>query len=457
MANLFVSYGILPPIADADVLDEIMAKAARKDADWITDKILEVWVDDEDERNVLDVLWKYARFPNPRGGNYLDVILDAIKSYAYWFDYLVGESIKGNCIDKLFAEMEDDHQDELRRLVDNFSLRYAGYRGRGDITRTSGAVTAFLPSEVKTRLSALSQKLAGKTVVFGTAEEIAEINSLYAQIRVKTLGLVSIPSILLQPSVARAAPALLLLIPVAAALAAAIAEALLLVLVVIAAILLVITLIDIMERLASRPKPAEPQPEAPAKPVDVPKPGGPGGDVIPISRHPRYEPKFPPETTFDPFPIPDPKPRTRPDEDRRRSCRIDPVAPLGGDPLANIYCEFATSDWSGMDYRVTTPEGQYAVFDAFTGGTLYECKCGYLRMVRDYLRGERSGVNRWRYFVAAARINDLDEQARRQHFVASRCGLPLRWYVSNAEVAAFLNERWFGSPMVLDVPWTECD
>jgi hypothetical protein len=455
-ARLFYLYGVPPIARDPDAMDQIMARAARLDADWITDKILEIRVDDDDERSVLNELWKFARTPNHRGGNYLDVLLDAIRRFAYWFDYGVGESIKGNGVDKLFAEMEDDHASELRTLVDNYSVRYAKYRGRGDITRTSGAVTAFLPGDLKTRLSSLNQKLAGRTTVLATQEEIDTINTTYANLRAKTLGFVSIPPILLQPAGQRAA-LLALLIPVAAALAAAIAEALLLLLVVIVALALVWTITDILERLANRPQP-RPEPAKPARPAEPAKPR-PGDDVIPIESHPRYVPRFKPTEgptpVSPPIPVPDPKA----DEDRRRRerCRIEPVAPLGGDELANIYCEFATGVWSGLDYRVTTPEGQYAVFDALAGGTLYECKCGYLGMVRTLKRGDRHDRRYWRALAAFEGPDGMDQRSRRQQFVASTCGLPLRWYVSNDEVRDFLTDRWHGLPIVLTVEWSECD
>lgn len=311
MANVFYSYGVLLgiPVTDA-ALDEIMAKAASKDADWVTDKVLEVWVDDDDERSVLNVLWKYARTLNRRGDNYLDVVLDAIRSYSVWFDYGVGESIKGNGLDKLFAEMEGDHADELRRLVDNYSRRYAGYRGRGNITRIAGAVTAFLPGELKTRLSALNQQLAGRTTVLATEEEMETLNSTYGEIRDKASGFLSVPAMLLQPIALRAA--LVALIPLAAAalvaMVAAVADVVLFIIALVVILVLIRDrLLVIMERLATRPKPEPAAPptvdftRAPAnvnKPVPTPTP-------------------YPPPITVAP-PVPKPKPD---EEERRRKKR----------------------------------------------------------------------------------------------------------------------------------------
>ena len=166
----------------------VVRRLIAHDADWITDKLLEVWVDDDDEWAIVRRIRRWAYTPKIEGGNYLDEILDAIRRYSYSFDYLVSESASGNMLDKLFSELEDERYSAFTALVDTFSVRYSGYRGRGGIGRWSGIQTAVMPSEVRDRLSRINQRLAGRVTLPMTPAEVRKINGLYAQLRSKDVG-----------------------------------------------------------------------------------------------------------------------------------------------------------------------------------------------------------------------------------------------------------------------------
>jgi len=143
-----------------------------------------------------------------------------------------------------------------------------------------------------------------------------------------------------------------------------------------------------------------------------------------------------------------------PEATRRRGCTVKLASPLGEelDPLATVYCQYATGIFAPFEFRVTAPTGDWAQYDSMVGNVAYECKCGYASIFRDL----SSSDPRRRYWAESS-LRKRDEQMLRQRRVAAACGLSLRWYVSNKRFAEILTERWSGNPAVLWVPWTECD
>ncbi len=291
------------------------------DANWVKDKLLETWVDDEDEESVIAALRRWAMTPKLEGGNYLDDFLDELRLYSYYYDYFLSESVKVNMIDKLYAEMEDERYEALLNLIDTFSVRYAGYRGRGDINRWSGLQTAVMPAEVRERLSRINQRLAGRVTLPMTPEEIQRINDLYAQLRRKTLGLIDMPDLQLGPAPGQqAAPALAA--PVVTV--AAIVYALILAILVTIAIMLIIAIIVEIERALDRAEfssepTVEPVPPV-APPIDIPIP-----DVKPV---PPIAPPIAPPVDI---PIPDIEPLPNPPPEPEPEPEPEPRPPLGPD------------------------------------------------------------------------------------------------------------------------------
>ncbi len=354
---------------DPRIYNDVVRKLIAKDADWITDKLLEVWVSDDDELAILNRIHKWATTPKMDGGNYLDELLDAIKGYSYRFSYLVTESASGNMLDKLFAEMEDERYTKLTSIIDSFSVRYRGYRGRGGISRWSGLETAVMPSEVRARLGRLNQRLAGRVTLPMTPEEVRKINALYAELRRKTFGLIDMPDLQAGPDVGQqAAPALVIGVP--AVVVAAFIKAVIAAIVVTVALTVIIAIVEELERILSRieqataePLPAEPAPV----PEEVPVPRPPG-EVIPIESHPRYQPRFqkPPQPQPsspenlgpDIFPPPVPQPEPSPRRRRRRECGPLPISWPRELPRPDrnftphlIRLDSAERDWEGLEPR----------------------------------------------------------------------------------------------------------
>lgn len=137
----------------------------------------------------------------------------------------------------------------------------------------------------------------------------------------------------------------------------------------------------------------------------------------------------------------------------RGGCRIEPIAPLGDDPLSSLYCHAATG--SPYSYKITvlspTTGGatrRWAEIDALRGNTWYECKCGYEALLSGEARGQG---------VARAKLDELTHQVLNHLHIARTCGLDYRYIVSSEEVAERLRDRWFGN-VVIDVePWDPCD
>ncbi len=144
--------------------------------------------------------------------------------------------------------------------------------------------------------------------------------------------------------------------------------------------------------------------------------------------------------------------RLVPQRRRRGGCRLEPISPLGDDPLSVLYCHQATG--SPYSYRITiesatgAPTRRWAEIDALRGDTWYECKCGYEALLTGAARGEG---------VARAVLERLDRQVLNHADIARTCGLQYRYIVSNNTVRNILQNRWFGNVVIDVVPFEPCD
>ena len=144
--------------------------------------------------------------------------------------------------------------------------------------------------------------------------------------------------------------------------------------------------------------------------------------------------------------------RIIPQSRRRGGCRIEPISPLGDDPLSILYCHAVTG--SPYSYKITIESEtggltqRWAEIDSLRGNTWYECKCGYEAL----LSGAARGLG-----VAEAVLQRLDHQVLNHIHIARTCGLEYRYIVSNERVAEILRQRWFGN-VVIDVrAFESCD
>ena len=139
---------------------------------------------------------------------------------------------------------------------------------------------------------------------------------------------------------------------------------------------------------------------------------------------------------------------------RRGGCRIEPMQPLGDDPMSTLYCHLATGN--PYSYRITIESvngatsaiNRWAEIDSLRGNTWYECKCGYEALLTGRARGDA---------VAQAVLAKLDAQVLSHSDIARTCGLEYRYIVSNDRVADILRARWFGNVVIDVVPFEGCD
>jgi hypothetical protein len=144
--------------------------------------------------------------------------------------------------------------------------------------------------------------------------------------------------------------------------------------------------------------------------------------------------------------------RLKPQSRRRGGCRIEPISPLGDDPMSVLYCHLATG--SPYSYKITIESAtgaatqRWAEIDSLRGNTWYECKCGYEALLSGEARGEG---------VARAVLDKLDKQVLNHVDIARTCGLEYRYIVSSERVAETLRQRWFGNVVINVVPFEGCE
>jgi hypothetical protein len=136
-----------------------------------------------------------------------------------------------------------------------------------------------------------------------------------------------------------------------------------------------------------------------------------------------------------------------------RGCKERSVPPRGQNlnPMADLFAAKYCRDprHQDVEWEVTTPTGLSVTYDGKIGNTVYECKCGYLGLIEDLISDQE-----WRRNRAEKRLEQFDEQMRRQSRIADECRLEYRYIVSNELLRRLLNARW---PMVFitDQPWSE--
>jgi hypothetical protein len=151
--------------------------------------------------------------------------------------------------------------------------------------------------------------------------------------------------------------------------------------------------------------------------------------------------------------------RLAPRSRRRGGCRIQPMEPLGDDPMSTLYCHLATGN--PFSYRITIESSsgtagatnRWAEIDSLRGNTWYECKCGYEELIDP----SRPGRGDWRAGRARQVLEKLDHQVLNHVDIARTCGLDYRYVVSSERVAALLRARWHDNVVVTVVPFEGCD
>jgi hypothetical protein len=312
---------------DPAAYDEVARRLIHRDTDWVSDKITEVIVDADEEWEVIEVLRRWARIPTVDGGNYLDVFLDDLRRWTYWFDYGVGESARSSALDKMFVEMEGSRYDALCALVDEKSVSYRGYRGHAAFGRLSGLPTVLAPAELKQEASNLLIALAGHKAVPVPPTQRGRLNDLYGELRGGAAAKVALPDVKVEPLPGQAA-AILAGPLVAAALLAAIVEALLIcaiLLVLLALCWLIVNLIkwivselrklgeeEIERKLGEREIPPVWKPEPRPSPEPAPRPSPEPAPRPSPEPAPRPSPEPAPRPSPEPAPRPSPEPAPRP-------------------------------------------------------------------------------------------------------------------------------------------------
>jgi hypothetical protein len=131
--------------------------------------------------------------------------------------------------------------------------------------------------------------------------------------------------------------------------------------------------------------------------------------------------------------------------------RSDPLGRKASDdhPQAELYCRtHAGAD--PCEYWLYPPGGQFgtvgawARFDAFDGGTLLECKCGY----EGFLDALEGGGLPFERAIARNTMDKMIRQALQHQRRAAECGIPYRMVVSSQRLADYLRQH---GPHDLDI------
>ncbi|MBL4705197.1 MAG: DUF4157 domain-containing protein [Flavobacteriales bacterium] len=231
--------------------ENFMKESALSDAAYIKSKLLENWVDDSDEGYVISTLRTWGGLPSPKGTNYLDLILDYLKSKSLYMDYFISESTSVTFLDQLYEEMEGGNKKRLYSIIDGYSSKYSGYRGRNGVSAFGSFGNSMIDQRVKKKISTLNRKMSGMKTVSMTDSEIRRSNQLYTKIRSQTFGLVDLPSIQIKAAEGQNA-AQAIAIPVITV--GMILTALLIALLVVLALILIMELLIILERAIDRVK-----------------------------------------------------------------------------------------------------------------------------------------------------------------------------------------------------------
>ena len=107
-----------------------MESELESDLAYVENKLMQSWVDDDDESAVLGRVRWWSGAGDARDTNgvlYFDRFLGRLESDQYYTDYGVTESKRASYLSLLHEEIEDDAGD-LVDLIANHSERFGGYR-----------------------------------------------------------------------------------------------------------------------------------------------------------------------------------------------------------------------------------------------------------------------------------------------------------------------------------------
>lgn len=109
---------------------EAMRKVLDKDIEFVEDKVLETWVDSDDEDTLMTyVSWWAGRkdLRTETGQSYFDAFLSRLKRDTWYRDYGVWKGSSSPFLDKLYSEVEN-HAGELNTLIAQNSVEFGAYR-----------------------------------------------------------------------------------------------------------------------------------------------------------------------------------------------------------------------------------------------------------------------------------------------------------------------------------------
>jgi hypothetical protein len=109
---------------------EAMRKVLDKDIDFVEDKVLETWVDSDDEDTLMTYVSWWAHRKDLRtetGQSYFDAFLSRLKRDTWYRDYGAWEGSSAPFLDKLYTEVEN-RSGELNTLIAQNSVEFGAYR-----------------------------------------------------------------------------------------------------------------------------------------------------------------------------------------------------------------------------------------------------------------------------------------------------------------------------------------
>ena len=148
---------------------------------------------------------------------------------------------------------------------------------------------------------------------------------------------------------------------------------------------------------------------------------------------PRFDPAMDPTLVL---------PEDLPADALQKGCRVTPgrglfdprYEPQFDNWMAATYCQQVTG--SLFEYRVTAPNGDFAIYDGKKGSVVYECKCGYESIQNVTSDDPRKRARAEQKLIAIMRQKDNHVR------VAQACGLVVTYKVSSEFLARTLRSAW---------------
>ncbi|SFW78415.1 eCIS core domain-containing protein [Chitinophaga sancti] len=177
----------------------------------------------------------------------------------------------------------------------------------------------------------------------------------------------------------------------------------------------------------TKPAPAPVKPAAPTTKPSTPV----APDATPNKRTKKKTSPKPRDITY-PNPFPHTSPWDDVDDDTKSRCRTEWIeAKFGRFPCHSDYAKLFSG--TRLEYRVTTPEGLTADFDAVRGDLLIEVKTGFEWMLNKNL-GEKMKKRK------KETLDRFLEQSIRQMLIGMECGYDVEWYFNSKPVAEMMKE-----------------